>query len=324
VVTSAASLRIVFFGTPDFAVPTLQALHDSRHPVVGVVTQPDRARGRGQRSQAGPVKQLAEQHRLTVLQPARLRDETFLEALRALDADLGVVAAYGKILSDTVLAIPKRGLINVHASLLPKYRGAAPIHRAVMAGETITGITIMRVVKALDAGPMISTVTRPIGQAETSAEVEHDIARLGAQALVEAVDALAEGRASETAQNDSEATYAHKIEKADGLIDWSRSAREIHNQIRGLHPWPHAYSDLQGERTIVLRSEVDPAPPGAQAAPGTVLDARHDRLTVQTGDGALRLLMLQREGRRPVTAREFLAGRRIEPGTRFLPSRISS
>jgi methionyl-tRNA formyltransferase len=212
----------------------------------------------------------------------------------------------------------------VHASLLPKYRGAAPIHRAVMAGETITGITIMRVVKALDAGPMISTVTRPIGQAETSAEVEHDIARLGAQALVEAVDALAEGRASETAQNESEATYAHKIEKADGLIDWSRSAREIHNQIRGLHPWPHAYSDLQGERTIVLRSEVDPAPPGAQAAPGTVLDARHDRLTVQTGDGALRLLMLQREGRRPVTAREFLAGRRIEPGTRFLPSRISS
>jgi len=323
-VTSAAPLRVVFFGTPDFAVPTLQALHDSRHPVVGVVTQPDRARGRGQRSQAGPVKQLAEQHRLTVLQPARLRDEAFLETLRALDADLGVVAAYGKILSDTVLAIPRLGLINVHASLLPKYRGAAPIHRAVMAGEKVTGVTIMRVVKALDAGPMISAVTRPIGEAETSAEVEHDIARLGAQALLEAVDALAEGLAPEAAQNESEATYAHKIEKADGQIDWSRSAREIHNQIRGLHPWPHAYSDLEGERTIILRSEVDPEPLAAQAAPGTVLDARHDRFTVQTGDGALRLLMLQREGRRPVSAREFLAGRRIEPGTRFVPSRISS
>jgi methionyl-tRNA formyltransferase len=322
-VTPAGRLRIVFFGTPDFAVPTLQALHDSRHTVAGVVTQPDRARGRGQRSQTGPVKQLAEQHGLTVLQPARLRDEPFLETLRALDADLGVVAAYGKILSDAVLAIPRLGLINVHASLLPKYRGAAPIHRAVMAGETITGVTIMRVVKALDAGPMMSTVTRPIGEAETSAEVEYDIARLGAQALVDVVDALAEGRASETPQNESEATYAHKIDKADGVIDWSRSAREIHNQIRGLHPWPHAYSDLQGERTIILRSEVDLDSSGAQAAPGTVLEARHDRFTVQTGDGVVRLLMLQREGRRAVTAREFLAGRRIEPGAGFLPSRLA-
>lgn len=322
-VTAAVPLRIVFFGTPDFAVPTLHALHDSRHQVVGVVTQPDRARGRGQRSQASPVKQLAEQHGLTILQPARLRDEPFLEALRALDADLGVVAAYGKILNDAVLAAPRLGLVNVHASLLPKYRGAAPIHRAVMAGDTMTGVTIMRVVKALDAGPMISSVTRPIGEGETSAEVEHDIARLGARALVEAVDALAEGRASETPQNESQATYAHKIEKADGVIDWSRPAREIHNQIRGLHPWPHAYSDLLGERTIILRSEVDRDRQDPRVEPGTVLDARHDRLTVQTGDGVLRLLMLQREGRRPLTAREFLAGRHVEPGTKFLASSVS-
>ena len=322
-VSAAAPLRVVFFGTPDFAVPTLQALHDSRHPVVGVVTQPDRARGRGQRSQAGPVKQLAERYGLTILQPARLRDETFLEALRTLNSDLGVVAAYGKILTDAVLAGPKLGLINVHASLLPKYRGAAPIHRAVMAGETMTGVTIMRVVKALDAGPMMSIATRPIGDSETSAEVEHDIARIGARALVNVVDALADGRASETPQNESEATYAPKIEKADGIIDWSRPARDIHNQIRGLHPWPHAYSDLQQERTIILRSEVDSEVPGAGPMPGTVLDARHDRFTVQTGSGVLRLLMLQREGRRAVTAREFLAGRRVEPGTKFLPSRVS-
>ena len=322
-VTSAAPLRIVFFGTPDFAVPTLQALHHSRHPVVGVVTQPDRARGRGQHSQAGPVKKFAEQHGLPTLQPARLRDETFLDALRGLSPDLGVVAAYGKILNDAVLAVPKLGLINVHASLLPKYRGAAPIHRAVMAGEATTGVTIMRVVKALDAGPMISTVTRPIGEGETSMEVEHDIARLGAHALAEAVEAIAGGRTSETPQNESEATYAHKIEKADGIIDWSRPAREIHNQIRGLHPWPHAYSDLQGERTIILRSEVDPERSGEGAIPGTVLEARHDWLTVQTGAGVLRLLMLQREGRRPVTAREFLAGRRIGPGARFVRSHVS-
>jgi len=319
-VTPAAPLRIVFFGTPDFAVPTLQALHDSRHPVVGVVTQPDRARGRGHHSQTGPVKQLAEQFGLTVLQPERLRDEEFLDALRGLDADLGVVAAYGRILTDAVLATPRLGLVNVHASLLPKYRGAAPIHRAVMAGETVTGVTIMRVVKALDAGPMISREARAIGEDETSAEVERDIARIGARALVEAVEAMAEGRASETPQYEPDATYAHKIDKSDGIIDWSRPARAIHDQIRGLHPWPHAYSELQGERTILLRSEVE-REPGPRALPGIVLDAHADQFRVQTGDGVLRLLMLQREGRRPLTAREFLAGRRIEPGARFLPSR---
>jgi methionyl-tRNA formyltransferase len=323
-VTPTAPLRIVFFGTPDFAVPTLQALHDSRHPVVGVVTQPDRARGRGHHAQTGPVKQLAEQHGLTVLQPERLRDEAFLDALRALGADLGVVAAYGRILTDAVLATPRLGLINVHASLLPKYRGAAPIHRAVMAGETITGVTIMRVVKALDAGPMISSAARAIGEHETSAEIERDIARIGARALVGVVEAMAEGRASETPQYEPDATYAHKIDKTDGIIDWSRPARDIHNQIRGLHPWPHAYSELQGERTILLRSEVERGLAGPQALPGTVLDAHSDQLRVQTGDGVLRLLMLQREGRRPLTAREFLAGRRIEPGARFLPSRSTS
>ena len=323
-VTRVASLRVVFFGTPDFAVPTLEALHRSRHHVVGVVTQPDRARGRGHHSQASPVKQLSERLGLTVLQPQRLRDEAFLDTFRSLDADLGVVAAYGKILTDAVLAVPTLGLINVHASLLPKFRGAAPIHRAVMAGETATGVTIMRVVKALDAGPMIAKATRPIGDDETSAEVEHDIARLGADLLVEAVAAIVEGRASETPQDESEATYAHKIEKTDGIIDWSRPARDIHNQIRGLHPWPHAYSDLQGERTILLRSEVEGERHGPHADPGTVLDARPDRFAVQAGVGVVRLLMLQREGRRPVTAREFLAGRRIEPGARFVSSRIAS
>lgn len=323
-VTSGAPLRVVFFGTPEFAVPTLQALHDSRHQIVGVVTQPDRARGRGQHSQPGPVKQLAERYELPILQPQRLREEGFLEALRALNGDLGVVAAYGRILTDAVLAIPRLGLINVHASLLPKYRGAAPIHRAVMAGETMTGVTIMRVVQALDAGPMILSAHRPIDEHETSADVERDLARLGARALVAAVEALVEGRAVEMPQHEPDATYAHKIEKADGVIDWSRPAREIHNQIRGLHPWPHAFSELQGERTILLRSETERDLPGPRAAPGTILDAHSDQFRVQTGDGVLRLLVLQREGRRPLTAREFLAGRRIEPGARFLSSRVVS
>lgn len=319
-VIAGASLRIVFFGTPDFAVPTLEMLHHSRHSVAGVVTQPDRAKGRGQRSQASPIKQFAQLYGLTVLQPERLRDEGFLENLRALNADLGVVAAYGRILTETVLAIPAHGLINVHASLLPKYRGAAPIHRAIMAGETETGVTIMRVVKALDAGPMLSRATRAISETETSVDVERDIARMGASLLVETVDAIAEGRASEAPQTEAEATYAHKIEKADGLIDWSRPAVEIHNQIRGLHPWPHAFSELQGERTILLRSEAESASPGTRARAGTIIEAHLDRLTVQTGDGVIRVLVLQREGRRAVTAREFLAGTRVQPGERFTGS----
>jgi len=321
-VSSAAPLRIVFFGTPDFAVPTLQALIESRHPVVAAVTQPDRPRGRGQRPHAPPVKDLALRHGLPVLQPERLRNEDFLSALKALNADLGVVAAYGKILSDAVLQIPHKGLINVHASLLPKYRGAAPIHRAVMAGETTTGVTIMRVVKALDAGPMISSASRAIGPDETSSEVEQALAAIGAEALVKAVDALAGGTAVEIPQEEAQSTYAHRLEKTDGVVDWSRPASAIHNQIRGLHPWPHAYSDLDGERTILLQShvETEQQQDGRRVEPGTIIEAAGDVLGVQTGKGVLRILELQREGRRPVSAREFLAGRRLPEGAKFVKS----
>jgi methionyl-tRNA formyltransferase len=318
-VKPAASLRIVFFGTPDFAVPTLEQLHESRHAVAGVVTQPDRRRGRGQQSQPSPVRQFTLDRELRTLQPERLHDERFLESLRAFNADLGVVAAYGKILTDAVLATPRLGLINVHASLLPKYRGAAPIHRAIMAGETETGVTIMRVVKALDAGPMIAKVSRPIDSGETSVDVEQDLARIGAKALVESVDAIAEGRAVETPQDESRATYASKLERSDGDVDWSRSAAAVHNQIRGLHPWPHAFSQLDGERTILLRSEVERGPQQRGDLPGVVLEAQADRFTVQAGNGGVvRLITLQREGRRPMSAREFLAGRRIQAGARFL------
>jgi methionyl-tRNA formyltransferase len=320
-VSSVPSQRIVFFGTPEFAVPSLQALIESRHQVVAAVTQPDRPRGRGQRPHAPPVKDLALRHRLTVLQPERLRDEDFLGALKRLKADLGVVAAYGKILSDAVLQIPGNGLINVHASLLPKYRGAAPIHRAVMAGENTTGVTIMRVVKALDAGPMIASVSRPIGPDDTSSEVEQALAVIGAEALVKAVDALAIGAAVETPQEDAQSTYARRLEKTDGVVDWSRAARDIHNQIRGLHPWPHAYSDLDGERTILLRSHVESEQNvWRHVEPGEIVEAAGDVLSVQTGKGVLRILELQREGRRPVSARDFLAGRRLPEGAKFVTS----
>ena len=320
-VTAGAALRIVFFGTPDFAVPILQALQDSRHPVVGVVTRPDRPRGRGQRSQPSQITGIARHDGLPVLQPERLREEGFLHALKDLRADLGVVAAYGQILTDAVLQVPAKGFVNVHASLLPKYRGAAPIHRAVVAGESVTGVTIMRVVKTLDAGPMLSAVSRPIGPDETSVEVERDLALIGAQALVRAVDALAEGRLVETPQDDAESSYAPRLEKADGIVNWSASARAIHNQIRGLHPWPHAYADLDGERLILLRSLVETEQNvGRLIEPGTVVEAEGDVLSVQTGKGVLRLLTLQREGRRSVSARQFIAGSRIRDGSKFVRS----
>jgi methionyl-tRNA formyltransferase len=312
---TAAALRVVFFGTPEFAVPTLDALLASRHTVVGVVTQPDRPRGRGQKTSNAPVKARALAAGVPVLQPDRLKDPAFLETLSALHADLGVVAAYGKILTDAVLATPRLGLINVHASLLPRYRGAAPVHRAVIAGEQETGVTIMRVVKALDAGPMLATASRPIGADETSVEVERDLARLGAPLLVSIADDLAAGRAHEAPQDDALATCAHRLTKTDGIIDWSWPANRVHNLVRGLHPWPHAFTFLGGHRFIVIRSSVSDA---AAAAPaGTLLEAKGDRLVVSTGARALRILEIQAEGKRPMTARDFLAGHQLAPGDRF-------
>ncbi|HEV3217816.1 MAG TPA: methionyl-tRNA formyltransferase [Vicinamibacterales bacterium] len=317
-VNPAPPLRIVFFGTPEFAVPTLNALLASQHAVVGVVTQPDRPSGRGQRLHPSPVKEVAEAHNLALLQPERLRNERFLNTLRDLNADIGVVAAYGRILTDTILQTPRLGLINLHASLLPKYRGAAPIHRAVMAGDPETGVTIMRVVQALDAGPMLSSVARPIGPEETSVDVELDLARLGAQALVNALDALSTGTATETPQDESAATYAHKLQKDDGIIRWSDPAQAIHNRIRGLHPWPHAYSELEGVRCLLLESRVDART--SMHEPGTIIEAAGDNLRVQTGDGVLTIVRLQLEGRRAVSTREFLAGHHPGPGARFTAS----
>jgi methionyl-tRNA formyltransferase len=257
------SLRIVFFGTPEFAVPSLDSLLGaSPHQVVGVVTQPDRPRGRGQKLSYAPVKARALEAGLPVLQPARMKDPAFLEQLAALQADVGVVAAYGRILTDAILGTPRFGMINVHASLLPRYRGAAPVHRAVIAGEPSTGVTIMRVVQALDAGGMIARDARPIGPDETSDEVERDLARIGARLLVAVVDQIAHGTAQEEPQDEAKATYAQRLTKDDGVIDWSWPAIRLHNLIRGLHPWPHAFSFLHEKRCILRRSAIES--PGAK------------------------------------------------------------
>jgi methionyl-tRNA formyltransferase len=303
-------------GTPNFAVPTLDALLTSRHQVVGVVTQPDKPRGRGQKTSDAPVKARASAAGVPVLQPTRLKDPEFLTAFQALRADLGVVAAYGKILPNVILDAPRLGMINVHASLLPRYRGAAPVHRAILAGEGETGVTIMRVVPALDAGPMLAKATRIIGPDETSETVERDLASIGATLLVDIVDRLAAGAVTETPQDDSLATYAHRLVREEGVMDWQRDARELHDQVRGLRPWPQAFTFLDGHRYIVQQAAVD-VTDGSSAAPGTVIEAEGDRLIVAAGRGALRLIAVQPEGKRALTAREFLAGHRLARGARF-------
>ncbi len=332
-------MRIAFFGTPDFAAQSLAALLASRHDVVVVVTQPDRPRGRGQRVTASPVKALAEAYGVPVHQPTRLRDEQWLDELRAFDLDLGVVAAYGRLLPDALLAIPRLGMINVHASLLPRYRGASPIHQAVIAGDTETGVTIMRVVSELDAGPMLARVQTPIGIDETTGDVEARLARLGAELLVSVVDRLADGPVDEEPQDDAAATFAPRLEKRIGLVDWSRPAAEIHNLVRGLQPWPGAWTYLRGQRIALrqtrLRDAVrdgvaehvghshtpppPPTPPTTDAgSPGTLVVEDRDTLGVLCGDGRiLDIVALQPEGRRVMTAREFLAGRPVDAGAAF-------
>jgi methionyl-tRNA formyltransferase len=311
-------LRVAFFGTPAFAVPTLDAIRASEHELAGIVTQPDRPRGRGQKLVAGPVKARAAEIGVPVLQPARMRDEEFLSAFRALRADIGVVAAYGRILPQSLLDTPRLGMINVHASLLPRWRGAAPIHRAILAGDTETGVTIMRVVQALDAGPTLSRVVVPIGPNETSAELELRLAAVGGPLLVEALDRLAAGPVAEQPQDETAVTYAERLERHESQIDWARPATDVHNRIRGLHPWPLAAVIVDGKRILLLRSEIV-ASPGAPAPPGTVISVGPSGIVVSARDGAVRVVQLQPEGRAPMAARDFLNGHPVRPGAQFMP-----
>jgi len=310
------ALRVVFFGTPQFAVPTLEHLAASRHEVRGVVTQPDRARGRGQRVVPAPVKDFSVRHGIPLIQPERLRDPSVEATLRSWEPDLGVVAAYGRIIPPVLLAVPLHGMINVHASLLPKYRGAAPVQRAVIAGETETGVTIMRVAEALDTGDMFAHATRPIGPDEKSETIEHDLADRGARLLVDVVDAIAAGSAHSEPQDDARSTYAPRLTREEGLIDWSLPATDIHNRVRGLSPWPHAYSHLDGQRLILTATQV--AADRSDESPGTIVRILPDRLLVATGQGGqIAIREVQPEGRRAMAVRDYLAGHPITPGARF-------
>lgn len=311
-------LRLVYFGTPEFALPSLQRLLDHPFDIAAVVTQPDRPRGRGHKESAAPVKAFAESRGLRVLQPERLKDEAILDDIRRLAPDLGVVAAYGKILPQSLLDIPRLGLVNVHASLLPRWRGASPVHRAVMMGDAETGVSIMRVVRELDAGGVFAVRPRPIGPDETSVEVERDLAVMGADLLVGVIQAMDAGTASDTPQESAGVTYAPRLTREEGLIAWQAPAAAIHNQVRGLQPWPHAYTFLDQARVIVLRSARDGREAPAGSVPGDVVALDADGLLVAAGDGRLiRLEQLQLEGRRAVSGREFAAGAQVKAGRRF-------
>jgi methionyl-tRNA formyltransferase len=263
-----------------------------------------------------PVKSLAQARGLPVLQPGRLRDPAFSEALRGLRPDLGVVAAYGKLIPPEILALPRLGMINVHASLLPKYRGAAPVHRAIIDGEAETGVTIMRMEEMLDSGPMLAKVTRPIGPDETSDIVERDLSEMGADLLVKVVDQIDSGSQQEQLQDFMLCSYAPRLTKEEGLIDWTLPAFYIHNRVRGLYPWPHAYTHLDGVRLIILKTHVESAP--TDAPPGTVVGVSRDALHVATGhEGRIAIDRVQLEGGRPLEVREFLAGHRVAAGVRL-------
>lgn len=295
-------MKIVFAGTPEFAVPTLQALLDTRHELVGVYTQPDRPAGRGRKLVASPVKQLAESANIPVFQPENFKSVEVRQQLADLQPDLLVVIAYGLILPQSVLDIPRLGSINVHGSLLPRWRGAAPIHRALMAGDAETGVTIMQVVRKLDAGDMLLKLSCPIGPHDTSAVLHDKLAHMGAQGLVEVVEQYANGTVQAEPQDENLVCYAEKLDKSESSLDWQRPALELDRIVRGLNPWPVAQTLYKGEVLRVWHCErLDQT---TTLLPGTVLNSPF--LDVATGQGVLRLLEVQLPGGKRIAGKDFL------------------
>jgi methionyl-tRNA formyltransferase len=307
------ALRVAFAGTPEFARTAFQAVLGSRHGVVGVFTRPDRPRGRGQRVSASPVKEAALAAGLPVSQPATARDGAMFDELKSWRADVLVVVAYGLILPQPLLDAPRLGSVNIHASLLPRWRGAAPIQRAILAGDTHTGITLMRMEAALDAGPMLLQRSIPIHATDTTARLQDTLAQLGAQTLLEGLDALAAGLLPPTPQPPQGASYAAKISKSEAPIDWRNSAAEIDRQVRAFNPWPVAETGFEEMQLRILAARIyeEGAPAVHGSVPGTVTRVVEDAIVVQCGEGHLALTQIQRPGRRPVGAREFAASRAL-------------
>ena len=307
-------MRVVFMGTPEFAVPSLKALLDAGYGVVGVFTQPDRPVGRGHKLAACPVKKLAVERGVPVYQFERLRNEEGLACLRALAPDIVVTAAFGQILSQALLDVPKMGTVNVHASLLPAYRGAAPINWCILNGETRTGVTTMLTDAGVDTGAMLLRRETDIGETETAAELSARLSQLGAELLIETLKGYIAGEIAPTPQDERLASRQPMLKKEMGLIDWTRSAKEIACQARGLDPWPSAYTDYLGGTLKIYRAR----PVEGEGDPGTVLrSSAKEGLFVACGEGALEVLEMQAPGGKRMSARAYLAGKKIEPGTRF-------
>ena len=300
-------MRIIFMGTPDFAVPALEALHHAAHDIVCVYTQPPRPAGRGKKLQPSPVQKVAERLGIEVRTPKSLKGVEEQEKFAALEADIAVVAAYGLILPQPILDAPKHGCLNIHASILPRWRGAAPIHRAIMAGDPTTGVTIMQMEAGLDTGPMLATVRTPI-EDKTTGELTEELAELGAQLMVGTLRDLQIH--VPVAQDDADATYAPKIDKAEARIEWSKPAAEVVRHIHGLAPFPGAWFEADGERVKLLSAEVS----DGAGTPGEVLD---DQLTIACGEAAIRPLRLQRAGKPAMDRADFLRGRQVPRGTKL-------
>jgi methionyl-tRNA formyltransferase len=317
-------MRIVFMGTPAFAVPTLQQLLDTEFAIVGVVCQPDRPSGRGKKIQVGPVKALAMSRSIPVVQPEKMKDPQFIETLQAWKPDAIVVAAFGRILPKIILDLPPKGCLNVHGSLLPKYRGAGPIQWAVIDGNAETGVTIMLMNEGMDTGAILQQEVIPIGPDETAGELASRMAQVGGGLLVSTLRGWVASTILPSPQNESEATFAPILKKEDGLIHWDRSARSIANRIRGLSPWPGVYTFLQHERWGIWKVEVEDPEYGVGRnasdnlyAPGTITAVTKQAIRVQTGQGNLKLLEIQPENKKRMRVSDYLAGHRIEVGMIF-------
>lgn len=302
------SSGIIFFGTPEFAVPSLKALISRGEKILLVVTQPDKPKGRGKNLQAPEIKKVALQYELPLCQPEKMKDDNFIKKLKSLNPEFAIVVAYGKILPKEILEIPKHGCINLHASLLPKYRGAAPIQWALINGEKITGVTTMIIDEGLDTGPILLQKEISINDEDNAETLSEKLSVVGAELIIETIDKMRKGIITPEPQT-GEITYAPQLKKDDGKINWNNSAKKIFNLVRGTYPWPCAYSFLKDERVKIIKTEVLEG----NAAPGLIIKAKNE-LIVGTQEGLLRILLIQPEGKKIMTAKEFISGRKINEG----------
>lgn len=305
-------MKLVYMGTPDFAVAPLEAIIKAGHEVSAVVTQPDKQKGRGKEVQMTPVKQCALKHGIPVLQPVKIREQEAVEELKSYPADLFVVAAFGQLLSEEILSMPRFGCVNIHASLLPAYRGAAPIQWVILNGETRTGVTIQQMAKGLDTGDMLLKKTVEIDEKETGASLHDKLMQAGAELIVEVLPKIEKGELIPEKQDESKASYYGRLTKSMGLIDWNQDAVSIERLIRGLNSWPSAYTGYKGKTLKIWDGEVIPGK--AKEAPGTVTQVSKDSFTVAAGEGSIRVTSLQLEGKRRVPAKDFLLGYEVVCG----------